>query len=632
MLFAGSAATLPFVTIATRGVHRRTSFLLRLTAAAGTAICLSTAAIVSAPAVAAQAAVTDPAAAVTSRPGASPITQACGNPGAPGQAQHVIWIWMENESFGNVIGNPNAPYQTSLAKQCGTPTNFHNESHGSLNNYIAATSGQNVLGTSFINDCTPNPSANYCVNSGPSIFSQAESAGATWRSYAEDMPSNCYRGTSGNYVAQHNPAVYYPSLASCGQYDVPMGSATAHTGQFYNDVASGNLPSFSFVTPNLVDDSHSSGTATADAWLSQIVPLITSGPNYQNGNTVLFVTNDEGVGSDYTLNENCASQALDPSQPSCLIPTIVVAPYVPAGTVDNTFYTHYSMLRTTEELLGLPLLGLAASANSMTSSFDLGAVSGAPTPPSAPANLAASTSGSGQVNLSWTASIPGAAPVSGYQVSRNGAVIATTSGAAVTYTDATASPGVTYNYAVSAVDTAGNVSGPSNTVSVTTPTPGVTNLLANPGFETWSGGLPTGWTTYGAHTTLTQTSDAHSGASSVLIATTTPGSASAGVDDGATPTIYSTTAGTTYTASCWVKASKSIPINIQLAERKHNYTLVSPIVTTTLTVPTTTTWYQLSASDTATGNGNMIPFYTFTNATTGGATFQLDDCSLSASG
>jgi hypothetical protein len=544
--------------------------------------------------------------------------------------QHVIWIWMENENFGNVIGNSNAPYQTSLARQCGTPTNFHNESHGSLDNYIAATNGQDILGTSFINDCAPNPSANYCVNSGPSIFSQAETAGEAWRSYAEDMPSNCYRGTSGNYAARHNPAVYYTSLTTCGQYDVPMGSAATQTGQFYSDVASRNLPAFSFITPNLVDDSHSSSTVTGDNWLGRIVPLILNGPNYQGGNTVIFITNDEGVGPDYALGENCASQALDASQPSCLIPTIVVAPHVPAGTVDNTFYTHYSMLRTTEELLGLPLLGLAATANSMTSSFDLGPVSGTPAPPGAPANLTASTSGSGQVNLGWTASIPGAAPVSGYQVSRNGAVIATTTGAAVTYTDATARPGVSYSYAVSAVDSAGNVSGPSNTVSVTTPAGA--NLLPNPGFETWSGGLPADWTTYGAHTTLTQTSDAHSGASSARVATTTPGSASAGVDDGATPTIYSTTAGTTYTASCWVKASRSIPITIQLAERKHNYTLVSPIVTTTLTVPATTTWYQLSASDTATGNGNMIPFYTFTNATSGGATFQIDDCSLSASG
>jgi phosphatidylinositol-3-phosphatase len=557
------------------------------------------------------------------------IAQACGNPGIPGPVQHVIWIWMENESYSNVIGNSNAPYQNALAKQCGLPTNFHNESHGSLNNYIAATSGQNVLGTSFINDCTPNPAANYCVSSGPSIFSQVAAAGKTWRSYAEDMPSNCYRGTSGNYIAQHNPAVYFTSLTTCGQYDIPMGAEATQTGQFYSDVASGNLPSFSFITPNLIDDAHSSSTATADTWLSKIVPLITSGPNYQSGNTVLFITNDEGIGPDYTLNENCASQTLDANQPSCSIPTIVVAPYVPAGTVDNTFYTHYSMLRTTEELLGLPLLGLAATANSMTSNFGLGTVSGSLPPPGAPGNLTASATSSGQVHLSWTAAAPGGAPISGYKISRNGTVIGTTAGAAVTYTDTTAGPGETYSYAVSAVDSAGDVSGPSNTATVTTPA--VTNLLTNPGFETWSGGLPVGWTTYGAHTTLTQSSDAHSGSSSVLVATTASGNAAAGIDDGSTPTVDSTVAGTTYTASCWVKASKIIPITVELAERQHNFTLVSPVVTTTLTVPTTTSWYQLAISDTATGNGNMMPFYTFTTAASGGGAFEADDCSLSAS-
>jgi hypothetical protein len=179
------------------------------------------------------------------------------------------------------------------------------------------------------------------------------------------------------------------------------------------------------------------------------------------------------------------------------------------------------------------------------------------------------------------------------------------------------------------VDSAGDVSGPSNTATVTTPA--VTNLLTNPGFETWSGGLPVGWTTYGAHTTLTQSSDAHSGSSSVLIATTASGNAAAGIDDGSTPTVDSTVAGTTYTASCWVKASKIIPITVELAERQHNFTLVSPVVTTTLTVPTTTSWYQLAISDTATGNGNMMPFYTFTTAASGGGAFEADDCSLSAS-
>jgi hypothetical protein len=47
------------------------------------------------------------------------------------------------------------------------------------------------------------------------------------------------------------------------------------------------------------------------------------------------------------------------------IPTLVAAPSVPSGLADATRYDHYSLLRTTEEMLGLPLLGQAATAPSM---------------------------------------------------------------------------------------------------------------------------------------------------------------------------------------------------------------------------------------------------------------------------
>jgi hypothetical protein len=55
------------------------------------------------------------------------------------------------------------------------------------------------------------------------------------------------------------------------------------------------------------------------------------------------------------------------------IPTLVFAPSVPPGTAVGTRFDHYSMLRTTEELLGLqpPYLGHAATATSMAAAFHL---------------------------------------------------------------------------------------------------------------------------------------------------------------------------------------------------------------------------------------------------------------------
>ena len=425
---------------------------------------------------------TNPVGLVRAHGAALRFAQPCGNSGTPTTVHHVIWIWMENEAYASVIDNANAPYQTSLAHQCGLPTNFHNESHGSLDNYVAATSGLDILGTSFVNDCLPNDKANYCVSSGPSLFSQAQAAGDSWRGYAEDMATNCDQANSGNYAARHNPAVYFSTLSTCSQFDVPMGSLTTQTGAFYTDLETGTLPSFSFITPNLIDDAHSSSTATGDTWLSQIVPLITSSPNYQSGDTDIFITNDEGGGSDHTNDEDCSDPTLDLNQPSCHIPTIVVGPYIPTGTVSSTFYTHYSMLRTAEELLDLPLLGLAAQANSMTAAFNLepGSVS-LPSSPSSP-----------------------------------------------------------------------------------------TNLLTNGGFETWNGSVPAKWTTYGPATSLVASSDAHTGALSIRIATTKSSYAASGINDGAKPSVSSTVPGVSYTATCWAKVSK--PITVTFSFTKTNKT------------------------------------------------------------
>jgi fibronectin type 3 domain-containing protein len=565
-----------------------------------------------------------PTAASAATPSAQ-LSQICGNPGTPGTVHHVIWIWMENEQYSNVIGSPNAPYQTSLAQQCGQPTNFHNESHGSLNNYIAATDGQNILGTSFVNDCLPVVSTGACTSTGSSLFSQLDAAGQTWRGYNEDMPTNCDRAQNGNYLVQHNPAVYYTTLSTCGQFDVPMGDTSTQTGGFYDDVRNGTLPNFSFVTPNLINDAHSSSVATGDSFLSQLIPFITSGANYQAGDTDIIITNDEGIGPEYAINENCTDPTLDLNQPSCHVPTIVVAPYVPAGTTDGTFYTHYSMLRTTEDLLGLPPLGLAASATPMETSFNLGpAQSAASTPPTAPTNLTATSPSSSEVDLSWTAASSGSAAITGYQVSRNGTEVATVSG--TTFSDTGLTPGTTYTYSVVAVD-ANNAIGPaSNTAAITT---AATNLLTNPGFETWSNGTPAVWSTWGASTTLSRSSDARSGTSSVAIGTTSTSNTATGVTDYQHPTISSTTTGVPYTASCWVKPSATLSISIQLHELKQTGTSVATAVTTTASVPTGG-WHQIQVSYTTVGSGDKVPLALFASTKAGGTTFEADDCSLSS--
>ena len=87
-------------------------------------------------------------------------TGPCGRVAVPPTYQHVIWIWMENHSYGDIIGNTSqAPYINSLAADCGLATNYHNITHPSLPNYLAATSGLARASLPVLSYLDCNPSA-----------------------------------------------------------------------------------------------------------------------------------------------------------------------------------------------------------------------------------------------------------------------------------------------------------------------------------------------------------------------------------------------------------------------------------------------------------------------------------------
>jgi phosphatidylinositol-3-phosphatase len=261
---------------------------------------------------------------------------ACGTATTPPATyQHVVWVVMENKSYSEIIGSGSAPYLNQLARQCGVASNFFAETHPSLPNYIAMTSGS----TQGITDDNGPSSHPLGV---PSIFSQLGTGGA-WRSLQESMPSNCYLSNSGSYAVRHNPATYYTNIRSdCSLYDVPLGATPDISARF------------TFVTPNLCNDMHDCSVATGDSWLSSFVPKLFASSEYQAGATAVFITWDE-----------------DDSSASNHIATIVASPTTTPGTVSSTSFNHYSMLRTTEEMLGLSALGNAGSATSMRSAFGL---------------------------------------------------------------------------------------------------------------------------------------------------------------------------------------------------------------------------------------------------------------------
>ncbi|PYR87698.1 MAG: hypothetical protein DMF84_30965 [Acidobacteria bacterium] len=306
--------------------------------------------------------------------GASPAREAvtqgnsrspCGGRTAPARYRHVIWIIFENQSYDHVIANGNLPFTNALAKECGLATDYFGVGDPSLPNYIAMTSG----GTWGVNGDSSPPLPV------PSIFSQVRARGLSWRTYSESMPSKCYLTDYPNrdpvYTAHHEPVLFYSRVRSdCRRWDVPLG--TLHTGALARALSANTLPALAIIGPN--DDggtvkpgcSRPCGNVDpplSDVFLRSWTNRIVASRGYRSGKTAIFVTWDE---------DDSFSGGLCPSLHCDHLATIVVAPSVRRNTRSAAMFTHYSLLRTTEELLGLRgRLGEAATAKSMAAPFHL---------------------------------------------------------------------------------------------------------------------------------------------------------------------------------------------------------------------------------------------------------------------
>jgi hypothetical protein len=245
--------------------------------------------------------------------------------------RHVVWILMENKDYSSVIGGGSAPFINRLAHTFGLSTNYSAISHPSLPNYIALTSGSDQ---GISDDSGP---SSHRLNV-PSIFSQLPGGGS--RSLEQGMPGTCATGDSGEYAVRHDPETYYTTLGQgCRRYDVPFGPRPNLSARF------------TFITPNLTNDMHDGTIGDGDRFLQGYLPALMATSQYRARDTVIFITWDENEGSGGNQ-----------------VPCIVISPFTHRVT-DRTRYTHYSLLRTTEALLGLPFLGNARSATSMLGKF-----------------------------------------------------------------------------------------------------------------------------------------------------------------------------------------------------------------------------------------------------------------------
>lgn len=265
------------------------------------------------------------------------------------QSQHVILVMEENQSYSTVVGATSVwPNLNNLIAQGALPTNYYADSHPSIGNYFMLTTGQ--LLTTDDNSTT--------VFNVDNIARRMLSSGVSFRIYAEGITQGYLGGNTGLYLIRHNPFAMLSDIA--GNQQVAYATIWPFS-QFATDLASGALPEFSYIVPDVDDDAHNGTPQQADTWLEAnvVTPLSTNAAFQAGGDGLLIVDFDEAATTDTTYGGGHVSPVL--------WGPIVKPGYTQTST---TVYQHESMLRTMMEALGLPdPPGAAATAPDMTEFF-----------------------------------------------------------------------------------------------------------------------------------------------------------------------------------------------------------------------------------------------------------------------
>jgi hypothetical protein len=299
--------------------------------------------------------------------------------------------------------NTDSPASPSICPISGTGTDAQT---------VAVDTTNETSGTPGVNNIDGVQSIAAAANTvGKTIADQLAETGRTWKSYQESLPPggadtvNYSDGLFTNntnfsviapaltpaltssdivslYASKHNPFVYFSSVQEGVQpgSDLSNSAGFDGSGGLYADLQSGSVPAYSFIAPNQCNDQHGRGNAgpfcnydpndngtqaglnpalmqLGDVAVRRIVTAIKHSPVWSQGQNAIVVLWDE---DDYSISPTVNKVLL-----------IVDTNYGSHGVSSDTFYTHFSLLKSIEGGLGLPCLNHACDTgvNAMSDLF-----------------------------------------------------------------------------------------------------------------------------------------------------------------------------------------------------------------------------------------------------------------------
>jgi acid phosphatase len=243
--------------------------------------------------------------------------------------QHVFLIVMENRGYTQVWDRNATPYITALGKRYARAANYHALTHPSLPNYLKMYAGSSY---GINRNCIPAPD---CHISAVHLADHLGARGLRWKGYMESMPAPCTLVNTGKYAPRHNPFIYFDDIRTnpkrCRQRVVPLTALPVDL------TWRATTPNFAMIVPDVCNDMHNCSIGRGDRWLKAQLPAILYSPACHVDKCLIVLTWDEDNGHEHNR-----------------VLTIFAGSAARLGFVSSTGYNHYSLLRTIENIFGLP--------------------------------------------------------------------------------------------------------------------------------------------------------------------------------------------------------------------------------------------------------------------------------------
>lgn len=305
------------------------------------------------------------------------------------EVKHVFLIMLGEGGYEETFGEASQSryFSEELPAQGELLPDYFAVAKGQLANEIALLSGQGPTpeteaGCPNYTDIVPGTESddgqvegNGCIYPATtkSLPTQLTDKGLDWRAYidaeeaaptgteppAESPPPGCF-------VDQRNPFAYFHSILDGGE----CAEADAGLAQLAKDLTlkPDKFPALAYISPN---------PALSEETLKTIVPSIEESFAYKDGGLIVITSTQARQEGEEPDTSGCC---IAPDYPNLEEPegeepvtgpvrktggggqvgAVLISPFIEAGTTSETYFNHYSLLVSIEELFGLERIGYAA--------------------------------------------------------------------------------------------------------------------------------------------------------------------------------------------------------------------------------------------------------------------------------